>query len=189
MKRLFAAVKISPGPDFLERFDELQGSLSFEKIKWVEKHNIHVTLKFFGETEESRLPQISAVLASVAGATGRFAFSLKGLGIFGSKYDPRVIWCGIEPYDVLLELMKTLHWELKVIGYEPDHQNLVPHLTLGRIKFLKDKPFFQETIDEFKDLHSGLITIEELILFESILRREGPDYIVLGKYPLVGARL
>jgi RNA 2',3'-cyclic 3'-phosphodiesterase len=97
-----------------------------------------------------------------------------------------VIWCGIEPHDALLNLMKSIHEELRTIGFEPDRQNLVPHLTLGRIKFLKDKTLFQETIEDFKDLHSGMINIDRVILYESILRREGPEYVVLEEFALSG---
>lgn len=189
MKRLFAALKIHPDVEFLEKFRELKHELRHEQIKWVEDHNIHVTLKFFGETEERKIPGIGSVLRKRATTTPSIDLNLSGLGIFGSSYAPKVIWVGIEPYAELSVLMKNIHGDLKTIGFDPDRQNLVPHLTLGRIKFLRDKIIFNRAIDQHKTISSSLIHIGELILFESILRREGPEYIVLEKYPFIKKEL
>ena len=182
MKRLFAAVKIHPEKDFLDQFHRLQSLLQREKIKWVEDHNIHITLKFFGETEENRIPEITNVLHSVATSTHPFEISLQKLGIFGSSYNPKVIWIGIHPYAELAETMRRLQTGLKLTGYEPDRQNLVPHLTLGRIKYLSDRSYFQQTIDEYKNISSVSQQVNSFHLFESILKREGPVYISLKEF-------
>jgi RNA 2',3'-cyclic 3'-phosphodiesterase len=185
MKRLFAAVKINPDKAFMDRLHRLESQLKHEKIKWVEDQNIHITLKFFGETEEERIPGISRVLQAVAEKTPVFGLSLKGLGVFGSSYNPKVVWAGIEPYDHLAGLMKMVHTELATIGFEPDRQNLVPHLTIGRIRFLKDKSLFQKILDAEKEIASEAMIIDSFHLYESILRREGPLYIALKTFPLV----
>ena len=185
IKRLFCAVKILPDDNFLESYRDLREALANERIKWVEEQNIHITLKFFGDTEVKRIPEISHVLENAGKRIPVFSFSLKGLGIFGSSYEPRVIWVGIEPYRELAEAMKVLRDELKKIGFEPDRQNLVPHLTLGRIKFLKDKLAFRKVVDDFRNISSGEIRVDSFILFESLLKREGPEYIPLKKFMLL----
>jgi len=183
MKRLFAAIKITPDKEFMDQFHRLQEHFNNEKIKWVEDQNIHITLKFFGDTDERKLSEIITVLKRVGDRLLAFSFCLNSLGIFGSKYDPRVIWTGIEPYDSLVDLMKLVHEELKTIGFMPDRQNLVPHLTMGRIKFLTDKRKFQEVIGEFKEMKSRMLLAENFILYESILRKEGPLYLGLQTFP------
>ena len=185
MKRLFIAIKINPDQEFLTQFQSLRSSLSHEKIKWVEEQNIHITLKFFGETDEKRIPGIVAVMEKIAAGTREFSLSLKKLGVFGSSYDPRVVWVGIEPYQAVADLMKQLHQELKTVGFEPDRQNLVPHLTLGRIKFLNDKPLFQKTLEQYRETASREMVIDSIILFESILRREGPEYRIIQAVDLM----
>jgi RNA 2',3'-cyclic 3'-phosphodiesterase len=184
MKRLFAAIKVSPDSEFLDGFRDLRQLLKHEKIKWVEEHNIHITLKFFGETEENRIPLICKILENVASVSADFTFSLNNLGIFGSRYDPRVIWIGITPFDEMASVMKTLRNSLEKAGFESDRQNIVPHLTLGRIKFLNDKTAFQKIIDENRDLSSTEIRAGKFILFESILKKEGPVYLALQSFPL-----
>jgi 2'-5' RNA ligase len=184
MQRLFCAIKIVPDKEFLRQFKEIQGQLQYERIKWVEEFNIHVTLKFFGETEQDRIPGIIRVLEQVAAETNVFSFSLQGLGIFGSSYDPRVIWVGIEPYAGITSIMQVLRDKLNVIGIKPDRQNLVPHLTLGRIKGIKDKKMFQQIVDQNKEISSEEIRAEQIILFESILKKEGPVYLALNSFQL-----
>jgi RNA 2',3'-cyclic 3'-phosphodiesterase len=183
MKRIFAAIRIQPGKEFLNSIRSLRESLRPERIKWVEEHNIHITLKFFGETEEARIPAISASLRKIAAGTESFSLSLKNLGIFGSSYDPRVIWIGIEPYKELAELMKVIRDEMIPLGFPADRQNLVPHLTLGRIKEIRDKAAFQRSVDRFKTLSTGEMQAGSIILFESILKKEGPTYVALDVFP------
>lgn len=184
MKRLFAALKITPDAGFLSSYRSLQTSMRFQQIKWVEEHNIHITLKFFGDTEERKIPQISAILAELASRTTRFTFRLSKTGIFGSRYAPRVIWTGIDPYEPMTALMKAVHEDLRKAGFEPDRQNQVPHLTLGRVKEIRDREMFGRAMDQFSGLESQLIDSREIILYESILRREGPEYRAIGKYSM-----
>jgi len=182
MKRLFAAVKTEPGAGFMKSFRDLRTGLGSAKIKWVEEHNIHIAVKFFGETDESLIKGISGSLGRIALNTGKLDFRLSGIGIFGSRYDPRVVWAGIKPSEPLAALMNTVQKEMEHFGFESDRQNIVPHLTLGRIKFLEDKELFNKMIGVNRELQSDLIKINEIILFESILYKEGPQYIVLGKF-------
>lgn len=163
-------------------FAGMRQSLRHEAIKWVEEHNIHVTLKFFGDTPENDIPAISGVLQKRAAQTPPLTLRLAGLGIFGSSYAPRVVWAGIEPYAALAALMKAVHEDLRTIGYEPDRQNIVPHLTLGRIRELRDRNLFNRTLDYYRGIASLPMRIEEVVLYESILRREGPEYVALGRF-------
>jgi len=184
MKRLFIAIKVSPDTAFLDQLHQLTSQLSNEKIKWVEEHNIHITLKFLGETEEGKIPDIIKAAADVANDTNVFNYSLKKLGVFGSSYDPRVVWVGIEPYAEIVTIMKDLREKMEPLGFEFDRQNLVPHLTIGRIKFLQDKKGFQEVIDQHKNISSLAMKADRLILFESILKKEGPEYHALQTFLL-----
>ncbi|MFH1295953.1 MAG: RNA 2',3'-cyclic phosphodiesterase [Bacteroidota bacterium] len=185
MKRLFVAIKIDPDTDFLQTFKEFRLSLSHEKIKWVEEQNIHITVKFLGETPENRIQGITETLRGLAESTENFSFSLTGLGVFGSSYNPRVIWVGIRPYDELANLLKNARDEFELLGFAGDRQNLVPHLTLGRVKYLADVKRFQQTLNRFNEISSLPIAAEKLILVESILRSSGPEYQSLAFYPLL----
>lgn len=47
-------------------YTRLKTALKHEKIKWVEVRNIHITLKFFGETHDEKTDDICSILDEVA---------------------------------------------------------------------------------------------------------------------------
>jgi 2'-5' RNA ligase len=177
MKRLFAAIKIHPSAKFTGLLDEISSSLRHERIKWVEPSNMHLTLKFFGETDEEQIPRINLALQTAVSQSKPFTLKIANTGIFGSRYDPKVIWFGIEKHPELDNLTKNIFTELSKRDWQPDSQNFVPHLTIGRIREIKDKPLFQKIISKYTTAEIQEENVTEIILYESILRREGPLYV------------
>jgi 2'-5' RNA ligase len=184
MKRLFAAIKIHPSPELIRIYTELQNSLRINNIKWVDVNNIHITLKFFGETEESRISEINNALAEVASQNSSFVINLKNSGIFGSSYNPRVVWFGIEKNPSLEKLAVEVLETMDKTGFEKDRQNFVPHLTVGRIKQVKDRRIFQEVIDKYRTVDVQEEKVDRFLLFESILKPRGPEYRILETFLL-----
>jgi RNA 2',3'-cyclic 3'-phosphodiesterase len=184
MKRIFAAIKILPSENFISVIYQLKNALRTESIKWVEPHNIHITLKFFGETEESRIGEIITQLTQVANAHKPFKFSVRGSGVFGSSYDPRVIWLGIDHSLELQKLSSDVLDSLAAIGWKKDRQNFVPHLTVGRIKHISDKPKLKEVIKKFENFEIQMVATNAFYLYESILKPTGPVYHVLETFGL-----
>jgi RNA 2',3'-cyclic 3'-phosphodiesterase len=184
MKRLFAAIKIHPSARYIDIFSKISSALRHERIKWVEPENMHLTLKFFGETDEIKLPAISLALQTAASLSKPFTLKITNTGIFGSHYDPKVIWFGIEKNHEMDMLAKNIFSELSKSGWQPDRQNFVPHLTIGRIKEIKDKPLFQQIISKYNTLEIQEENVVEIVLYESILRREGPVYNTIFSYKL-----
>lgn len=185
MKRLFAAIKIHPGEAFLGRYFSLKNKLKNEKIKWVDPENIHITLKFIGETPEHHIPAVVIALRQAAHGFPAYELSLSDTGIFGSSYKPRVIWFGLQDKGETADLAEKILSELENAGFERDRQNFVPHLTVGRIKHLENKKYFQEVIDQHRE---GFLQKEEVMefhLFESILRSQGPEYHIIESFKLV----
>jgi len=185
MKRLFVAIKIDQDPGFLQVYRSIKSCLRHERIKWVEENNLHVTLKFLGETAEEVIPKIEAILETRTLTIYTFDYLLSGLGIFGSTHSPRVIWAGLEPYKNFVNVIKNLQQDFEIIGFQKDRQNQVPHLTLGRIKSIADRVIFQRTVDQFREVSSLSHKAKCLILYESILKSTGPEYLILQKYPFL----
>lgn len=184
MKRLFTAIHVRPNPEFRERYDSLRRSLHFADIKWVNLENIHITLKFFGETPDGRIRDIHRVLWKVGENHAPFGFTIGDTGIFGSSYDPRVIWFGIQKAGDLTGLAQAVLSGVESIGWERDRQNFVPHLTIGRVKDKKDKHLFQQMIDRHKKAFIQEVSVTEFYLYESILQKQGPVYRILETYTL-----
>lgn len=176
MKRLFAAIKIHPSKEFIRIYTELRNALCNNSIKWVDVNNIHITLKFFGETDEARIPEITGSLHKTATENSSFAIRLLNAGIFGSSYNPRVIWFGIDRNPELEKLAVDVLDAMDNIGFARDRQNFVPHLTVGRIKKIKDIRVFQEIIQKYRSVEIQVENVESFHLYESILRPQGPEY-------------
>jgi len=177
--RLFAAIKIHLSPEFLNIYYKLKSGLIDEKIKWVEEENFHITLKFFGETPEDKIPEIITELKEASINSQPFQLHLGNTGIFGSSYKPKVVWFGISPCDELQQLHTNIRNQLLNIGYEQGSENFVPHLTVGRIKYIQDKKIFQLIINEYKKTSIQTVEVKAFYLLESILRKEGPVYRVV----------
>lgn len=184
MKRLFVAVKIHPDDRFEEFYRKLRNQLIPDKIKWVESQNLHLTLKFLGKTPAEDIGKIHVVLQEVATRHTSFELSLQHAGIFGSRYDPRVIWLGTNNNQELTALGEDVLISLDKTGFERDRGNFVPHLTLGRIKHLTNKKYFQEVISQYHETFFQKQTMKQFYLFESILNPSGPVYKVLKSYDL-----
>jgi len=185
-KRLFAAVKIHPSDEFLMIYNQIKTSLKHEHITWVNPAAMHLTIRFFGETPVHWISPISECLKQGVKNIEKFDLEIRNTGMFGSRYEPRVIWFGIEDGNAMKALYNAVSEQLKSIGIMPDRQNFVPHLTIARVKEVKNKHLFQSVLEQFRIHESGKETINELIMYESILRREGPVYKPVEIFQLIG---
>ena len=182
MKRLFAAIKIYPEEDLLRVCYRLRQLLKHDKIRWVEASNLHLTLKFFGETPEAKIETINKALATSASEIKSFELTICKTGIFGSSYNPRVIWVGFEEEKLLKNLGNKILSRLNDAGFPSDRQNFVPHLTIGRIKQIQQKHLFQKEINAVKDIQLQKFKVSEFGLYESILKPSGPEYLPIHHY-------
>ncbi|NWJ52707.1 MAG: RNA 2',3'-cyclic phosphodiesterase [Bacteroidetes bacterium] len=184
MKRLFIAIKIEPDERFLQIYNHLNSSLKYESLRFIEIDKIHLTLRFLGETPEVKIVEIDRILSEVTYTVNAFSLNINRVGVFGSSYNPRVLWMGIDKDEPLILLHKIIERNLSRIGFYPDRQNFVPHLTLTRIKQLKDLKLFQKIISPYKDVEIMSQSITSFTLYESILKPQGPTYIALNRFQL-----
>jgi 2'-5' RNA ligase len=184
MKRVFIALKVYPEGDLLRMISSLKALLCAENIKWVDPANIHLTLVFLGDTEEKRIKILADILREKCTGFHEFEFVLAGTDIFKNFRDPRVIWIGIKYSEKLLMLNNIVTDGLKENGFIVEERQFKPHLTLGRVKSVKDTENLKIVLERYRDAEFQRVHAKEVILFESILMPTGPLYKPLGKYPL-----
>ncbi len=182
-KRLFLAIKFTAENLLIKTFDQLRSELRYEQIKWVNLDNLHLTLKFFGETAVHDIDQIVDAIMQVSNAQNCFKVNLENLGIFGSSYQPKVIWAGISKSDDLIKLEQALMIVLEEIGFKNDRQNFIPHLSLGRIKKLNDKKRFQKIVDKHKESFFQESKVDKILLFDSVLSPKGAIHSIVHEFP------
>jgi len=185
MKRLFIAINVIPNHALLKAYNDLQARCNRGKIKWVDASLFHLTLKFLGETSEEDEKKIASTLHALTAVTPSFSFKLKGIGIFGSSYRPRIIRVNVEGGEPLIHLGNEIRQKLEPLGFPNDRQNFVPHLTLARIKQVQDKAFFQQSISLYKEVFFQEVPVTEIVLYESILHPKGPEYVIVERYKLL----
>ena len=178
MKRLFLAIPVQTQDNgFAPLVDDLRKRLSHEKqINWVRPTNIHLT-------PPQDEPKIIEAVSKVLENQKSFVMDFNRTGIFGARYAPRVLWLGMQqtPQE-LLNLEEAVLTAFDSIGYLRDRQNFVPHLTLGRIKDLCEKQYFQKVVQAIEQKTYIHQEVNEVILFQSILRPEGAVYKVVKKW-------
>ncbi len=183
--RLFIAIELTS--EVKRALGELINLLKTkgEGVKWVSPENIHLTLKFLGETPPSRVQEITDSLKKSAKKFSSFSLLVKGTGCFPSeKKPPRVLWVRIEHNDYLNEFQKEIEMNLKEMGFPEEGRKFVPHLTLGRVKFPARLGSIKEELKKYEDKFFGKVKVKEVILFQSILKPQGAEYIPLARINL-----
>ncbi len=182
MKRLFCAVKVKPAQQIRDIIYTFREALQDEKINWVSPDNLHLTLKFFGDTPQQKEASITEALHRAAACCPPFSFQVAGCSIFGNTRMPSVLWLGIREAEGLHRLYDCVNEELRPLGYEPDRALYVPHLTIGRIKHLENRHRLNELLAEHEHMKPDQQDVRAFYLFQSILRPQGPEYKILETF-------
>jgi len=177
--RLFVAVEIENN-DVLKNVTKFRDAVvSCSKgrgIKGVEDENIHLTLRFIGEVPDDYVPYISECVARAKEFT-KFQIRIEGVGAFPSVGRPRVLWVGItEGFDKLRSIRDRLEECLKRYA-EPDREEFVPHITVGRVKGSYDPICLKNVVSSYENILFGFTQVSKVKLKRSILRPEGPVYM------------
>jgi len=181
--RLFIAIEISE--EILNALAWMQSHLKYAgaDVKWVEKDNIHLTLKFLGEVKEEKVGEIKAILDDVAKGFTPFDMTVKGIGAFPKIDFPKVIWAGLDKgANESKELAEVIDNRLSNIGFQRESRPFAAHLTIGRVKSPKNKDALKEKIISINnDVRNTIceIRIESLFLIQSTLTPNGPLYTKL----------
>ena len=172
MVRLFIAVEISDATR--ERIAAIQKDLPSDSVKVVDPKLIHITLKFLGATDESKVQKIKKELASIKFSPIRL--KCKGTGAFPSEKFIRVVWCGLEEdegFKQLKEVAAEVERRMMAMGFEKNDYPFSPHLTIGRPR---DKIDLATFLKKHKSDEFGDFTVNEIKLKKSTLTPKGPIY-------------
>jgi len=157
-------------------------------VRWVRPEGIHLTLKFFGNVPEEKIPLLAQAASSVAQKFGAFRLRLAGLGAFPSERRPRVVWTGLQgDIKELTRLQQQLEEAFVPLGFPPEGRPFVPHVTLGRVKSNRGLAKLRHLIEvNRKSVGQGWeeIRVDYLILYKSTLKPSGAVYTPLKIIPL-----
>lgn len=172
--RAFISVDIEPNTlleNFSRRLAETKAPLKIVKLD-----NIHLTLKFLGDTDEALIPSIREILKAAVEGLEPFTIHLVGTGAFPSINRIKVIWIGVEDADPLDSISKFVDEELHALGFKKEKRGFSPHVTIARMRSGRDKGKIQRVLNEFRKEEFGDQLVDNLRLKKSVLGKKGPTY-------------
>ena len=137
-------------------------------------NEFHLTLKFLGEISEKQIENIKNNLKKVKFKP--FDLELTEIGSFPNDKRINILWVGIKPAGRVIELQQEI--EKNLDGFSKDLR-FHPHLTIGRVKFVKDKDGIKRLLNSKIE---GKFRAENFKLIKSELMPNGPKYMDLGVY-------
>lgn len=184
--RTFIAVGLSDAVK--DNLASLQEQLSRDAggVKWTRIENMHLTLLFLGEVTQLEVVEICRVVQSRSRKHQSFSFEVEGVGAFPNLRRPKILWAGVAGgVDMLRALHADLEEGLLELGcYRREDREYTPHLTLGRLSHEDRTEEWAKTLTKVGDWKGGASPVDEVLVMSSELRRDGPEYSVMGRAPL-----
>ena len=184
MLRLFIAVDLPA--EIREQVARMMNEV--HNARWVKAEQLHITLRFLGDTPEAELPANRDRLARVHQPP--FAIKLRGPGVFPEISQtrgktPKVLWLGIEPAVDLAALKQAVDDALAIETTKKSmqKQDFSPHLTLARFPSPTDTSL-SRFLATNKDYFSPDWCVDHFHLYQSTLRPEGALHEQLASYRL-----
>jgi len=167
----------------LERLQNMQHGIY--GVRWVPPANMHLTLRFLGDTQESRLDDLNAALQRLAAPA--FELTLRGAGEFGHGQDKQSLWIGTEPSPALVHLHEKIETLVQREDFPADRRRFTPHVTVARFGRSIRPASIEQFIVGNSLFTAGPETIPAFTLYRSYLGKRGATYVPLAHYPLEGA--
>ena len=171
MVRLFVAAELPE--EIRAGYAEAQEMIrkSRARLSLVDPGDMHITLKFIGETAGSLLPAITAALETVTGSP--FSLDLGAITL-NSPRSPRVIWGDVHDHGECRALAGGIETALVPLGIPAEKRRFTPHITIARIK--QFHPSIFEEVAEISSLCNGSFPVDRFTLKKSDLTTNGPVY-------------
>ena len=161
--------------NFMEELGAVKG------IRMVPPENLHLTLDFLGETDESELSALNKKLKAVAENHEAFSLSVHGVGTFPKTGEAIVVWAGLKKNDSLTALALSV----RKATDSRDQKKFSPHLTVGRVKFTDERQkAFWETFYQAEHRDFGMMKVDRFLLMKSDLSGKTPVYTAVNQFIL-----
>ena len=175
--RLFIAIDLPEAVKMalLEIIAQMGRQLPDRALRWVKPEQMHLTLRFLGDTAVSQLPDLQNQLTQLTTQYPPFRLHLNGVGAFPNRKRPRVVWVGLGGDVAQLQTMQAaLEDRMVALGWSREKRPFSPHVTLGRVKDARQV----QALDWGVDLAKMDFVVTAVQLVQSELRPSGAVYTV-----------
>jgi len=150
---------------------------NIDGVKWEKSEKLHVTLKFLGDVDESKVEEISNLLGKLAHGYSPFNMGILDFGGFPDLKHPRVLYVGLSRNSRLSKFQNELERGLYSLGFKKEDRRFIPHITVARVK---KRIHLKETLP----ITQSIFDITHIGLIKSELRPEGSVYTPLKLFKL-----
>ncbi len=171
--RTFISIEIPE--DIKREILKIQKELPEFRGKLTETDNLHLTLKFLGEINEKKAEEVRKKLREIK--FNKFDAEIDSIGVFSEKF-VRIVWLHVSNCE---ELQKEIDEKLSEL-FEKE-KRFMGHLTIARVKSVKNKKEFLEKISQIK-ISEMKFVVKNFNLKKSILTEEKPFYEDIEAYNL-----
>jgi RNA 2',3'-cyclic 3'-phosphodiesterase len=178
MPRLFVAI------DSTQELRHIHGNLRDRSrgVRWEKPERLHLTLRFVGEVPEDLLPRILAGLRGIHGLS--FTLRTHELVLFPDRKQPRVLAITVSPTPELIDLQANVSRVLeREVGTPVEGRPYRPHITIARFRRASSDQI-DTAMSSVASIEGIVIPVTAFILYESVLRPEGPVYRPVERFPL-----
>jgi len=135
--RLFIAIELPE--NLIQRIARVQQQLEKQiparAVRWVKPESIHLTLKFLGDVETTRIDSLNQALVQATANHSSFSLDVAEPGCFPNTHRPRVLWLGLDgEVEPLGRLQQSVESRIVELGFDPEDRPFSPHLTLARVQ-------------------------------------------------------
>ena len=157
-------------------------------VRWVAPENIHITLKFLGETRPDQVAAVSSALDSLGPTILPFRVTLAGRGCFPNFKRPHVVWAGlVDRGQRLQKLADAVERSISPLGWPTETRPFTPHLTIARISdsaTSRERALLGAAIEQFEVGDLSTLAVSAITFIRSDLQPGGPVYTVLREVKL-----
>jgi 2'-5' RNA ligase len=180
--RGFIAIDIAATPQIITFEKEIVKTGA--DVKLVVPENIHITVKFLGDTNENHIDTIEQNMKESVLTTKPFPITLKGTGVFPNQNYIKVIWIGIMDEGNIKTISQAIDNSLAPLGFKKENRGFSPHLTVGRVKTARNKEQLLKVIGNYNEVEFTIQKVQSIMLKKSELTPNGPIYTTLREVSL-----
>lgn len=180
-QRLFVALT-PPAPVRAELADLVDDRL--DGARWVSADNLHLTLRFIGDTDDAKRERIEAALARVR--VEPFVLPVGELGVFPPRGPAKVLWAGVGGgHTRLYQLRKQVDEALLAVDMTIDVRTFSAHFTVARLGETLDPKHLAKFLERHKRFEAPPFRVASFELYASELRAgSAPAYRVVRRFGL-----
>jgi 2'-5' RNA ligase len=180
-KRLFIAIPYVPTQEVLSVVGHLKNATINDKINWVQPENMHLTLKFLGDTDVTQIPIINNGLSGISSKYETFDLRVSGFEMFYRGKHPSVLYLNLEVNHVLEAVAKEVNDLCGNLKIGDNSHAFKAHITVARIKYMHLSEGF---LNKQKTKIDQSFRVDGIKLIESRLTSSGPIYEVVEGFEL-----